>query len=153
MKAERLTSTEADALRVGQFLLDFFAREHRFGSLPTTSIDAERAWRHIWRMLADGAVWIVADADGAIAGSIAVIPDELWWSDRAFLRDGWFYLRPDRRGSPAAAVLLAEALAHASERALPLAINVFHSGKAEAVGRYLARQGFAPLGGLYVKEP
>src|SRR4051812_33368291 len=109
MRIERLAKTSDEAVRVAQFLLETFALEHRFGSEATTSISTDRAWSHVHRIVDEGAVWLAIGGDGQIAGSISLSVHELWWTDRKFLRDGWFYVRPEKRGTAAAVLLLHEA--------------------------------------------
>lgn len=146
-----MAATEANAMCVAEFLLEF-AAEHRFGeTLRTTGINTDRAWQHIWEVFTNGAVWIALDDDG-IAGSISVCRKELWWTDRPYLGDGWFYVRPEKRGFSTAMRLLDQADAYATELGLPLVINVFNAGKPEIVGKFLNRFGFTTLGGTYIKE-
>lgn len=152
MNIEQLTATEADAVRVGRFLLETFAREHRFGSATTESINPDRSWDHIWRLLRDGAVWVVTDDDREIAGSISVAPTQLWWTDREYLQDGWFYVRPERRNTFAGLMLLSVAEDYARQKKSPLVIGVFNSGMAEIVGKLMMRRGYSLLGGTYVRE-
>lgn len=152
MKIERLTATEFDAVRAGEFLLNF-AREHKFGSMPPATVNVEKSWERVWRMLDEGVVWIATSDDDAIAGSLSVMKTELWWADVAYLSDGWFFVHEDRRGSAAALMLINAATEYANALGLPLVINVFHGANPALVGKFLGRMGFSMLGGTYIKEP
>lgn len=151
MKVRRLDNTEADAMAVGLFLKDTFAAEHRFGTMATTTLDLGRCWAHITRILNRGAVWVIDDDEG-IAGSISVLPNQLWWSSTVYLNDGWFYVRPEKRDSRAAILLLKAASDYAAAQGLPLAITVFHAVDLVRKDAFFRRMGFEPLGGTYLKE-
>ena len=152
MRIERLRPTSGEAVRVARFLLETFAKEHKFGSQATTSIHTDRAWAHVHGIVEKGAVWLAIGGDGEIAGSLSLSVDELWWTDREFLRDGWFYVRPEKRGTTAACCLLDEAEKYAKELRLPLVVNVFHSGDPERAAKFLTRMGFTALGGTFIQE-
>jgi len=151
MIVDRLEATEANGMAIAHFLASTFAKEHRFGSQRTAGVNIDRSWQHIWRTFTEGVVWALREGD-EIIGSISVVPDELWWTDVSYLRDGWFYVRPEWRTPAAAAVLIDAASRYADELVQPLVIMPFNADRPELVGRFLRRFGFVALGGLYIKE-
>ena len=151
MRVVRLEANEENARMVGVFLAETFGKEHRMGVRAISGYSLERAWEHIWRQFNAGAIWVAMDDDG-IAGSIAVSRYSPWFSVDTHLADGWYYVRPEKRGTFAAMMLLDAASQFAAEMALPLVIEVFNTTD-RPVGRFLSRFGFMQAGGTYVKEP
>lgn len=149
MDIVRLPATEEAAAEVGLFLYDTFAKEHDFGGVPTDGINGDRAYAYIWRHI-NHAAWVAVDGEG-IAGTISLSPRKLWWCDTEYWGDGWFYVRPEKRRSRAAVLLLKAAEAFARETGKPLAVNVWHSADLERKDAFFRRMGFAALGGFYIK--
>ena len=151
MRIERLRATSDEAIGVASFCSKPSPRST--SSAPRRRPHPpDRAWAHVHRHRRKGAVWLAIGGDGEIAGSLSLSVDELWWTDREFLRDGWFYVRPEKRGTTAAVLLLHEAEKYAKERCLPLFVNVFHSGDPERAAKFLTRMGFTALGGTFIQE-
>lgn len=152
MKITRLQANETDGVRVGTFLLETFAKEHRFGTVTGGEVNVGRAWEHVWDVLENGAAWVVENDAGDVLGSVSVVPTQLWWTDRQYLRDGWLYVEPSSRGTPAFIMLMETVEAYARADNRPLVVQVFNSGTAELAGKLLGRRGYAALGGTYIKE-
>lgn len=151
MRVDLLPPTEQSAVDVGMFLFETFAREHNFAGIEHGRVNAERAYAYIWDALTNGAVWLVRDEDG-IAGSISLTPRQLWWTDTDYWGDGWFYVRPDKRTTKAAFMLLGAAEDFCRQTGKPLSICVWNAEEVDRKDRFLRRMGFIGLGGFYVKE-
>lgn len=150
MIVERLPENEGAVARIGMFLNDTFAKEFSFGGLQTGKIEGRKAYNFIWRNLATGGVWIARDGD-RIIGSIALYRTTLWWSDTEYLKDGWLYVVPEHRNAGTAIALLRAAEAYAMDEGLPLVLTVMNSEGLDRKTRFLAKMGYAPVGGLYLK--
>jgi GNAT superfamily N-acetyltransferase len=149
MHLRRLEATEADAVSVGMFLFETFAQEHSFAGRKTEKVNGHRGYAHIWQHLERGAVWVVEDHDG-IAGSIAVMKRKHWWSDGEYLADGWFYVRPEKRASRAALLLIRAAEQFAGGTMLKIELS--HSEDLNRKDAFFRKMGFARMGASYAKE-
>ena len=93
----------------------------------------------------------MAEIDGQVVGSLAVLQQEPWWSNARFLGDAWFYVRPEHRVSRAAVMLKKAAFDFADSVGMELVLAVFSIEDAERKSQFLAK-GMTFLGGTYVKE-
>ena len=96
---------------------------------------------------------LLAERGGAVAGFIAGLVEEYFFSTARMARDTLFIVDPPARGS-AAARRLAESFAGWAQGhgAREIQIGISSGRKIERAGRFLQRLGYQPVGGLYKRR-
>ncbi len=151
MKIRRLDADKVEAVKLSVFLRDTFGAEFHFGSRTFPEFSEGRSWAYIWPHFTHGAVWAVEDDEG-YAGTISLSKKCHWWSDKEYLADGWFYVRPEKRNSRAAIMLMNAASEFAKEQGLPVSITLSLADDLDRKDAFLRRFGFERLGATYLKE-
>jgi GNAT superfamily N-acetyltransferase len=142
----------ADALDdVLRFLVVEFYCRHR-ETLP--ELDIKKATAVIHRTLREGHVFVVEDSEGAIVGSLGLLPtDAAWFSSEQVLADPWFFVLPShRRGSRIAVDLLNAAIDLADEKRARLLMAVVTAENVDLKHQFFRRHGFVQLGGMYERR-
>jgi GNAT superfamily N-acetyltransferase len=125
MKLVKLENNEADFGRMYDLIAENFSKEHQMGSLSAKNFDFEKGvlW---WEENVACAAWAVEDDDGKFIGSLGLHEETPWYSNKPYLIDGWFYVRPEHRFNNIGTVLVEAAKEYAAERELPLMIGIFN---------------------------
>lgn len=123
-----------------------FHKEHEH--LLPSALNIGKAARYVGSYIEDGKVFVVETNEG-IVGSIALKPIAYWFSDEQFLQEGWFYVHPSARRSRAAPLLIKAAKEYAQELDLRLQVGLHLGDEGDRKGKFLERNGFAKLGGVY----
>ncbi|HKJ72717.1 MAG TPA: GNAT family N-acetyltransferase [Alphaproteobacteria bacterium] len=130
-------------------LMRAFYAEHNMGGLTHLPLNVAKARNHANRYFTAGVVF--GAYEGAVlAGSIALGPSTMWWSDSPILSDGWFFVHPKYRNGTVATRLLKAAKQYAEARGLPLYVDVSHSVDLERKAKFFERQGFTAAGSSFV---
>lgn len=111
-------------------------------------ISPERTARVVARLLQGGSVFGV-ERDGALVGSIGLMSDRFWYSEKWFVGDYWTYVVPDERGGGAGEMLVSAALELAAKRKQPLLLGTVGLNRTEAKERWYRKQGLEPAGALF----
>lgn len=147
MKIRRLAEREIP--RIVEFLVNRFHAEFADTLPPVNPQKVVASAYGTWR---DGVI-LIAEDDGAIVGSIALVPSGWWFSDAGFIADRWFYVAPEARGGPAWRALL-DAAEGLSEREWKqkLRPGVSAGGRHDAKDRLFRRAGYDRVATLYEKK-
>lgn len=98
-------------------------------------IDPAASMAEVIRVRDQGAALMVK-ADGHLIGTLGLVKSQWWYNpEKGFLTDRWYFLLPQFHHSAAAAQLLGEASAIATQAGLDLVINGHMRRKAKALGR------------------
>ncbi len=125
-----------------------FHEELAWHHLPLDEQKAEAGAAHaIGQHLAIG----VEDDSGELCGALLLHPMEsgFWFSSAPFLQEIGFYVRPDKRASRAAVMLLDAAKAIADDIGLPLFSTPFSGVAVDRKDKLFERSGFVRLGSIY----
>ena len=136
-------AVRADLTQIYELLREGHDRE-----MPMIPIDRLKALKFIARVLETGVI-LVAVVNGKIVGSIGVIPDQWWFSDRWFLREYWTYVSPAHRRSRIAVKLIKQIKKFADKARMPLMIGVFSYNQAKRKNK-LYRKHFKPMGEFFL---
>lgn len=125
MKIKRLGLNEADFARTFDLIANNFSKEHQMQGLSAKSFDMAKgiAW---WEKNVLCGAWAMEDDNGRFVASIGLHEDAPWYSNKTFLTDGWFYVRPEYRKQNVGTVLVEVAKDFAAERGMTLMIGIFH---------------------------
>lgn len=129
-------------------LLEAMHDENGIGTLDLDKVAAE-----VERLCDHGVVLIAETAEGVFAGTLALEPQEWWYSKNGFLGDRWFYVHPERRGGGFAARLIQAAHRVADYNGVPLVMGVLSPVEPERKTALFTRAGMKPLGGTFIYDP
>ena len=87
-------------------------------------LDRGDAARNAYAMITEGMTLIARDDDGTIIGTLAITEMKFWYSKSRFLRDAWFYVKPEHRRRSAGLELMRAAKKIADEKNMLLFIDV-----------------------------
>jgi GNAT superfamily N-acetyltransferase len=152
MEIVRLPQEEESVVSTGQFLLDNFLPEAAVSGLPFGQLNARKAFDFIWFCLRTGGIVAAHNEYGQMIGSVGLFTDSVWFCDTEYLQDGWFYVHPAFRGTPAIFQMMREAEVVAKEQEKPLMLHVMNSADLDRKTRLLQKMGYAHAGGVFVKE-
>lgn len=118
MTAIYRVATAADAGAIMDLLRDMHAEN------GIASLDEQKVRARIDELLRSG--WIIlAEVDGALAGSIALQFQSFWYSSDIHIRDNWFFVRKGYRRSSIALRLKRTGEDMARRQNVPFAIGLF----------------------------
>jgi len=140
---------------IADFLAENFWTEHTLSGDGSPDIEWGRASRHINHFLFKGIVYNVLDGD-KIVGSIALAPDDYWWSAEQYIQDGWCYVLPEYRNlkdqTPPSHLLIDAAIDYAKEQEKPLILGIFNLDGVERAKKLFDKKGFHQIGGMYYRK-
>lgn len=100
----------------------------------------------------DGFLWVAVGDDGVTIGALAAMAFEHWCHDVRVAMDFGLFLHPNHRGGLAAARLVKQCMAWATDMGVELDMGVTTGVEPEKTGRFLQCLGFKPAGTLYTME-
>jgi len=152
---QALEPTPENGKLIADFLSENFWTEHTLSGDGSPEIEWGRASSHINHFLFKGIVYNVLDGD-KIIGSIAVAPDDYWWSAEQYIGDGWFYVLPEYRNlkdqTPPSHPLMDAVIEYAKEQDKPLILGVFNLDGVERAKKLFDKKGFHQIGGMYYRK-
>ena len=138
-----------DVPALATFLVKRFHAEFAAELAP---VNLRKVFDYVALHVIKGATFL-AEHDGQIAGTIAALPAEWWWSDEKHLREGWFYVAPEHRGSRVAIRLIRAMKVRARETGLRFVRAGLIPQDADRKDALFEREGFTRLGGIYEWRP
>lgn len=152
---QALEPTPENGKLIADFLAENFWTEHTLSGDGSPEIEWGRASNHINHFLFKGIVYNVLDGD-RIIGSIAVAPDDYWWSAEQYIGDGWFYVLPEYRNlkdqTPPSHLLMDAVIEYAKEQDKPLILGIFNLDGVERAKKLFNKKGFHQIGGMYYRK-
>ena len=152
---QALEPTPENGKLIADFLAENFWTEHTLSGDGSPEIEWGRASSHINHFLFKGIVYNVLDGD-KIVGSIALAPDDYWWSAEQYIQDGWFYVLPEYRNlkdqTPPSHLLIDAAIDYAKEQEKPLILGIFNLDGVERAKKLFDKKGFHQIGGMYYRK-
>ena len=152
---QALEPTPENGKLIADFLAENFWTEHTLSRDGSPEIEWGRASNHINHFLFKGIVYNVLDGD-RIIGSIAVAPDDYWWSAEQYIGDGWFYVLPEYRNlkdqTPPSHLLMDAVIEYAKEQDKPLILGIFNLDGVERAKKLFDKKGFHQIGGMYYRK-
>lgn len=112
-------------------------------------LDERKAALATARSIANALALAVEDDDGGLSGALIMNHDMPWYSSQPALWEIGFYVRPGKRASRAAGLLLDAAKAIAADMQLPLFATPFSGIAVDRKDKLFERSGFARLGSIY----
>lgn len=88
-------------------------------------LSIERTVARIYQVLEKGICLLAIDAAGAIAGTIGLLGEKIWYSDDLMLSDTWIFVRQGKRSLRAFSDLIKAARAAADQRGVPLVMCLY----------------------------
>ena len=148
MNIRQLHNDEADLKKLLELLIGHFVPEHKMGPLSAINVNIEKGIQWVILNL-DYMTLGVEDDEGKLVGSLGLHKTSPWYSDSAYLADGWFYVLPEYRKTGVGKMLIETAKEFAKEANLPLIIGVFNSDDADTKSQVMQKLGMTMVGGLF----
>jgi len=95
---------------------------------------------------------IVYENNGIIIGILGITVDTFWWSDKPYILDTLFYVKPEFRSHNTYRRMLSAVEAFAKINHLPIALLFFTTKDVKRKFKLLTRKGYKPAGFWVVKE-
>ncbi len=92
---------------------------------------------------------IVAEKDNKIVGTISVVDEDTWYTDKKFFRVNWLYVDSKKRNSRIAKKLLEYVKEYVKINKMPLILEMTQGHDIDRKHQWLIRQNFEYLGGTY----
>ena len=119
--------------------------------IPYPEID-EDAFRGTVSLLGDGYLMVIAEDDGPI-GMLTAMPSQYVFARVIYAIHDVFFVRPDKRGSRAAFLLVQMFEDWAQEIGATRGVLGVHTGLTmETTGRFYEKLGYRHIGGSFIKE-
>ena len=113
----------------------------------------EDVYRERLAMLGPAYLLLVAETDGAIVGFMGAQLGIFVFSSRIFVQHDMFYVKPEKRGTKAAMMLIMGLETWAAEvRAERVCIGLHTGLNPDLVDRFYRKLGYTHMGGNYYKE-
>lgn len=95
---------------------------------------------------------IVYENNSVIIGILGITVDTFWWSDKPYILDTLFYVKPEFRSHNTYKRMLSAVEAFAKINNLPIALLFFTTKDVKRKFKLLTRKGYKPAGFWVVKE-
>jgi len=137
-------------------LMDLLLSFHDDCWFGTTSTNENKILEYIERVMDAGlvVVGVVRDIEEAehIVASIAVAPQQPWWSDDWFMHDRWFFVNQGYRSMNIARALVSLARSYAKSCEMPLLLMDISGVDVARKPALYRRLGMTLIGGNYVER-
>lgn len=118
MPVIRYAETDADAIAIHKFLLDYAK------PAMLCPVNHGKSAREVWRVCNEN-VGIMCFYNGELVGTLGLIDPTWWYGDATFLTDRWHFVKPEFFNGPVNAAILDEA----RKIAALAGIKFIHQGK------------------------
>tara|TARA_Y100001973_G_C5136578_1_gene300655 strand:+ start:273 stop:713 length:441 start_codon:yes stop_codon:yes gene_type:complete len=124
---------------------------HKETTLQVAPINSRILISKITEAIYQGVVFLTHN-DKEITGSVGGLTGTDWWSDKPFLGDLWFYVKPEHRKSRAAFMLMKEFLKVGKTSNMSTRVGHIFSGDIERKDSFYEHFGFKKAGSVYLME-
>ena len=145
MKIKRASPVDISSLYVMLYQM------HDETAIKPAPIVSEILINKITEAIYKGVVFITHN-EKEITGSVGGMTGSDWWSDKPFLGELWFYVKPDYRKSSAAFMLMKEFLKISDENKIPVRMGHIYSGDMDRKDNFYEHFKLKKAGSMYVIE-
>lgn len=142
-------ATEEDTEGCVELALQIPTENTTSGMFPPPSIDKVRG---MVSSLIQGSTLLVYENNGVLVGIIGVVIDSFWWSDKQYIMDVIFYVKPEFRSHNTFKRMLSAVEAFGKINHLPVALLFFTTVDVKRKFKLLSRRGYKPAGFWVIKE-